>query len=64
MEYRIREARNLLEKRGGSIKEIANAVGIEDPLYFSKVFKQMCGRTPTEYMKNLIEFQGKWGEGE
>ncbi|MDR1869088.1 MAG: AraC family transcriptional regulator [Treponema sp.] len=64
MEYRIREARNLLEKRGGSIKEISNAVGIEDPLYFSKVFKQMCGRTPTEYMKNLIEFQGKWEESE
>ena len=57
-EYRIREARNLLEKRGGSVKEIANAVGIDDPLYFSKVFKQMCGRSPTEYVRYLIEDQG------
>jgi len=48
-----------LEKRGGSVKEIANAVGIDDPLYFSKVFKQMCGRTPTDYMRYLIEFKGE-----
>ena len=61
-EYRIREARNLLEKRGGSIKEIANAVGIEDPQRFSKMFKQMCGKTPSDYMKYLIKFHDKWDE--
>jgi AraC-like DNA-binding protein len=55
-EYRIREARNILEKRGGSIKEIANAVGIEDPYRFTIQFKQMCGKTPSDYMKYLIKF--------
>ena len=55
-EYRIREARNILEKRGGSIKEIANAVGIEDPYRFTIQFKQVCGKTPTDYMKYLIKF--------
>ena len=60
-EYRIREGRRLLEKRSGSIKEIAQAVGIDDPLYFSKVFKQICGKSPTEYMKYLCEFQEKKG---
>ena len=63
-EYRIREARNLLEKRWGSIKEIANAVGIEDPYRFTIQFKQMCGKTPTDYMKYLIKFHDKWGEEE
>jgi len=60
-EYRIREGRNLLEKRSGSIKEIANAVGIEDPHRFSIMFKQMCGKSPTEYMRYLVEFQERKG---
>jgi AraC-like DNA-binding protein len=55
MEYRVREGRNLLEKRAGSVKEIAQAVGMEDPLRFSKVFKQLTGESPTSYMKNLID---------
>jgi AraC-like DNA-binding protein len=64
VEYRIREGRNLLEKRSGSIKEIANAVGIEDPHRFSIMFKQVCGKSPTEYMRYLIEFDEKKGEEE
>jgi AraC-like DNA-binding protein len=54
-EFRIREARSLLEKRTGSVKEIALAVGIDDQLRFSKLFKQYTGKSPTSYMKNLIE---------
>ena len=60
-EYRVREGRNLLEKRSGSIKEIAQAVGIDDPLYFSRVFKQICGKSPTDYMRYLIEIKGNNG---
>ena len=54
-EFRIRESINLLERRMGSIKEIANAVGIDDPLYFSTLFKQVTGKSPKHYMKNLVE---------
>ena len=54
-EYRIREATRLLQKRSGSVKEIANAVGIEDPLYFTRLFKQVMGKSPKNYMKGLIE---------
>jgi AraC-like DNA-binding protein len=53
-EYRMRQALNLLEKRKGSIKEIANAVGIDDPQYFSNLFKQVIGRSPKNYMKDVI----------
>ena len=53
-EYRMREAIRLLQKRTGSIKEIALAVGIEDPLYFSNLFKQVTGRSPKNYMTALI----------
>jgi AraC-like DNA-binding protein len=50
-EYRIREARNLLDKRSGSVKEIALAVGIEDSQYFSRVFRQFTGKSPTEWQR-------------
>jgi len=54
-EYRIREAIRLLEKRKGSVKEIAIAVGFDDPLYFSRFFKQITGKSPKNYMKKLID---------
>ena len=52
-EYRVREAIRLLERRTGSIKEIALSVGIEDPLYFSNLFKQVTGKSPKNYMKEI-----------
>jgi len=55
MEYRMREGRNLLEKRSGSVKEIAQAVGIEDSQYFSRVFKQCTGKSPTEWQRTRLD---------
>jgi len=52
-DYRIREALRMLEHRTGSIKEISQAVGIEDPLYFSNVFKQATGKSPKNYMIDI-----------
>ena len=59
IEYRMRQAIHLLERRSGSIKEIANAVGIEDPLYFSSLFKQVTGKSPKNYMKEIIDGSGE-----
>jgi AraC-like DNA-binding protein len=50
-EYRIREAIRFLERGSGSIKEIADFVGIEDPVYFSSMFKKVTGKSPKNYMK-------------
>ncbi|MCL2185414.1 MAG: AraC family transcriptional regulator [Treponema sp.] len=55
IDYRIREAVRLLEKRHGSIKEISLAVGFEDPLYFSSFFKQVTGKSPKNYIKDITE---------
>jgi AraC-like DNA-binding protein len=54
-EYRMREAIRLLERRSGSIKEIALAVGMEDQLRFSKMIKQYTRKSPRDFMKGLIE---------
>ncbi len=49
--YRISEACTLL--RGGelTVAEVAGSVGFNDPLYFSRVFRQMKKCTPTVYQK-------------
>jgi AraC-like DNA-binding protein len=52
-EYRIRQAIHLLERRKGSIKEIGVAVGIDDPQYFSNLFKQVTGKSPKNYMQEV-----------
>ncbi|WP_276353255.1 response regulator transcription factor [Cohnella caldifontis] len=47
---RIREAKRLLAaERDWSVKEVGERVGYPDPYYFSRIFKQVTGCTPSEY---------------
>lgn len=46
---RMRRARQLLETTSLNIKEIAAALGYEDPFYFSRVFKSVNGMAPSNY---------------
>lgn len=55
IEYRIRKACELLPNKDLSIGNISRSVGYTDPLYFSKIFKQIKGITPTEYRYILKE---------
>lgn len=50
-ERRLQEARRLLVESDLSIGEIANRLGFEDPLYFSRRFHQHAGRTASEYRR-------------
>ena len=49
---RINRAIELLEGSQYSITEISNMVGIDNPLYFSKLFKKQTGQSPKEYRQN------------
>ncbi len=51
-EYRLGEAKRLLEEGDLSINEISHATGFYDQSYFSKVFSQKCGIPPSEYRKS------------
>lgn len=51
---RIQYAVSLLREHSASVSEIATKCGFSDPFYFSKVFKKFTGKTPTEFMKNLL----------
>ena len=46
---RLERACELIREGGRTMAEISYAVGFNDPHYFSKIFKQEFGVTPTEY---------------
>jgi two-component system response regulator YesN len=49
--FRISIAKRMILSGKYRIHEIAEHVGIKDPKYFNKVFKSVCGVTPSEYKK-------------
>lgn len=49
---RVKRAAQLIESGDYNMTQIAYMVGINDPRYFSKCFKQCFGMTPTEYKEN------------
>jgi two-component system response regulator YesN len=48
---RIDEAKRMLLETNQTVSEIAVYVGYQDPSYFTKVFKKMEGRTPTQFRR-------------
>ncbi len=52
-EQRIRQSCYLLEHSALSITAIANSIGFDNSLYFSKTFRKKKGMSPTEYRKAL-----------
>ena len=48
---RLANAKTLLETKGYNVSETANAVGYDNPLYFSRLFTKHVGISPSEYKK-------------
>ena len=55
LSLRISNAQSLLESTTYNITEIANIVGYDNPLYFSRLFKKQCGISPSEFRRQLTE---------
>ena len=53
---RIERARELLATSALPVGEIGAEVGIEDPFYFSRLFKKMTGQSPLTYRKQARRF--------
>jgi two-component system response regulator YesN len=51
---RIDKAQELLADPKISLKDISLRIGYFDPNYFSRVFKKITGKSPTEYRISLI----------
>ncbi len=52
-DIRIKEAKRLLEETDMLVIEISQKVGYENEKHFMKIFKGVCGVSPTEYRKNM-----------
>ncbi len=48
-QFRLERARHLLAARAGTISEIAYRVGFKNPAYFSTLFKEAYGETPSTH---------------
>lgn len=48
-EFRIKKAKEFLSSPTNNVKDVCFMVGYKDPNYFARVFKKVCGITPTEY---------------
>lgn len=53
-EMRIKRAAQLIETKQYNISQVAYMVGMNDPRYFSRCFKQKYGITPTEYKEKSV----------
>lgn len=52
LDYRIRQACILLKTTDLSVRVISHSVSYIDPLYFSRIFHQKMGVSPSEYRKS------------
>jgi signal transduction histidine kinase/ligand-binding sensor domain-containing protein/DNA-binding response OmpR family regulator len=50
-EYRMKKAADLLNQKAGNISEIAFMVGYTNMSYFSKIFRETFGTTPSRYIE-------------
>jgi AraC-like DNA-binding protein len=47
----MQEAMRLLSNNAPRVKEVAFALGYDDPLYFSRVFSRLTGMSPAAFAK-------------
>ncbi len=52
--FRISIAKRMILSGKYRIQEVADHVGFKDPKYFNKVFKTVCGISPSEYKKVTV----------
>ena len=50
-QYRINQARYLLESTNMKVSAISPAVGYQDQKFFTQIFKELTGQTPSQYRK-------------
>ncbi len=55
LDQRLAEAKSLLLANTHSVQDIAHRVGFEDHNYFSRLFKQRVGYTPTQYRNSVLK---------
>lgn len=56
LSLRITNAKNLIDNTDYNMTKVAELVGYDDSMYFSRVFKKHTGMSPTEYKKRNTSY--------
>lgn len=56
IDYRMEQAKKLFMTGKYNISEVGYMVGYDDMHYFSRLFKQKVGCSPTAFIKNLTAY--------
>jgi AraC-like DNA-binding protein len=51
--YRLKYARQLIEKEYGNMAQVSYECGFSNPSYFAECFKKQFGLLPSEYAKSI-----------
>ena len=54
-DYRIAEAKKLLDQPNVIVKEVGARVGYPDSNYFTKVFRRLTGMNPSDYRNEMLK---------
>lgn len=54
-DVKMNKAKQLIRTTSYKMVEIATMVGYDNPHYFARVFKKVCGESPTEYKQRICE---------
>lgn len=54
-ETRIRHAQLKLRSKSLTVEQVARSVGYQNPSYFTKLFKEMVGMTPTKFRDEMLK---------
>lgn len=57
--FKVERAKELLARHDIRISEVSVRIGIENPNYFSVLFRKITGRTPQEFRSRSRETEGK-----
>jgi len=59
-EYKVNRAREMIQTTPElAIKNVCDALGFEDPHYFSRIFTKITGESPREYKDRVVNFGKK-----
>lgn len=53
LSLKMQRACQMLDATNFSVKEVSNSLGIDDPFYFSRLFKKIIGMSPKAYRNQL-----------
>ena len=57
LRYRIERAREMLCMAEARVLDVAIACGFKTQQHFARVFRHVCGSSPTEYRKEFLRYE-------